>query len=99
VVEGTTVEGAALASFARSAWSQEATVVAGTTGDSADVASVLLVDVGPACHCRADTKSESNALFACSACAHPSTVVAGTKCEDAVVACSLCRRGVNQSLW
>jgi hypothetical protein len=80
VVEATSVEGAALASFARSAWSQEATLVAGTTGDAADVASVLFVDVGPASHCGAGKKREGNALFAWSAWAHPSTVVAGTTC-------------------
>jgi hypothetical protein len=37
--------------FDRSAWDQLATVVVGTSGNVADLASVLLVGVEPASHC------------------------------------------------
>jgi hypothetical protein len=51
VKAGTTGEGAALPLFALSAWAQPATVSADTSGKGASMASVLLVDVGPASHC------------------------------------------------
>jgi hypothetical protein len=51
VLEGTTGDGAALASFVWSTWSQPATVVADTTGVGAALASVRTVGVASCSHC------------------------------------------------
>jgi hypothetical protein len=50
VVAGTTVEGAFLPLFARLSYVQPATVVSGTTGEGAALASVRSVGVGTASH-------------------------------------------------
>jgi hypothetical protein len=42
----------------RSAWDQPVTVVAGTTGEGAALASVLSVSVGSGCPCFIDTTNE-----------------------------------------
>jgi hypothetical protein len=62
-------------------------VVAGTTGDGADVASVHSVCVGLASHCSArHERALLWTLFAWSAWAQPATGVAGTTGEIAALA-------------
>jgi hypothetical protein len=65
MVADTIFEGADLATFARSAWTQPATVVEGTTGEGHPLASDRLVGVGSASNCGGgnDCLRQSSGLF------------------------------------